>query len=95
LTGSTPVTPGPVKTRWYIQRMYQAASTMAVTAIAPTHHWCWKAAMITRISETNCERPGRPSTARPEIRKTPASTGAVFSTPVMAEIEAVPLRCTR
>ena len=68
---------------------------MAETAIAPTHHWCWKAAMITMISETNCESPGRPSTASPETRNTPASTGADFSTPVMAEIEAVPLRWTR
>ena len=48
--------------------------------------------MMTMISETNCESPGRPSTASPETRKTPASTGAVFSTPVIAEIEAVPLR---
>ena len=75
------MTPGPVIVRWYIQRMYSAASTMAETAIAPTHQWCWNAAMMTMISETNGDSPGRPSAASPATRKTPASTGAIFSTP--------------
>ena len=66
-----------------------------MTAIAPTHQWCWKAAMITSISETNGDRPGRPSAARPKTRNRPASTGATFSMPPISRIEAVPRRLIR
>src|SRR3954467_12394938 len=83
---------GPVIVRWYIQRTYQAVRTIALTAIAPVHQWCWNAAMRTRISDTNGERPGRLSAARPKTRNRPARTGATFSVPPIARIEAVPRR---
>ena len=66
-----------------------------MTAIAPTHQWCWNAAIITRISETNGDSPGRPAVARPKTRNSPASTGATFSTPPIPRIEAVPRRLIR
>jgi hypothetical protein len=70
-------------------------STIADTAIAPVHQWCWKAAISTRISETNGERPGRLSAARPKTRNSPPRTGATFSTPPIARIDAVPRRLIR
>ena len=68
---------------------------MASTATEPTSQWWSKAAMITIISETNGDRPGRPQAARPATRKNPARTGADFSTPPISRIDAVPVRWIR
>ena len=85
----------PVMVRWYISRMYSAASTMPSTPAAAHHHACVKAPSSTRNSETKGPRPGSDSDDSPATRKMPASTGATFSTPPKSGISCEPRRLIR
>ena len=54
-----------------------------------------KVPISTRNSLTKVDRPGSESMARPEIRNSPASTGATLCTPPKSAIRSVPRRAIR
>ena len=72
---------GPVIVRWYIMRMYSAASTMPNIASAAATWYRENVPTRTRNSLTNVASPGIARPLRPASSRNPDKIGAGFCRP--------------